>query len=258
MKVVILAGGLGTRLSEETDVRPKPMVEIGGMPILWHIMKIYSSYGFNDFIICMGYKGHVIKNFFSNYHLFKSNLKIDLKNNLIEVVESEIEPWKITLVETGDNTMTGGRILRIKDYLEGQQFMLTYGDGLIDLDIAELVNYHNATNSLCTVTAVQPTGRFGALEISSEGTVDSFMEKPKGDGSWINGGFMVCEQGVFDYIENGDLTIWEEEPLRNLAKDRNLSAFKHSGFWRPMDTLKDKNELNELWNKNNCPWKKWI
>jgi glucose-1-phosphate cytidylyltransferase len=257
MKVVLLAGGLGTRLSEETVLKPKPMVEIGGMPILWHIMKIYAAHGFNDFIVCLGYKGYVVKEYFANYFLHKSDVTIDLKNNSIEVHESEAEPWKITLVDTGDNSMTGGRIKRIKKYVNNETFMLTYGDGVGDININELVKYHSENRKLCTVTSVQPSGRFGALDLSPDNQVRSFLEKPKGDGSWINGGYMVCEPGVFDFIKDGDSTIWEQEPMQNIATAGQMNAYKHHGFWRPMDTLKDKHDLNEMWDKGNSPWKIW-
>lgn len=257
MKVVILAGGLGTRLSEETVLKPKPMVEIGGMPILWHIMKIYSSHGYNDFVICLGYKGYLVKEYFANYFLHKSDVTIDLKNNAIQVHESEAEPWKITLVDTGDNSMTGGRIKRIQKYVNNETFMLTYGDGVGDIDIKSLVKYHISHGKLATVTSVQPSGRFGALDLSSDNDVRSFLEKPKGDGSWINGGYMVCESGVFDFIKDGDETVWEQEPMQNIALAGEMSAFKHHGFWRPMDTLKDKHDLNEMWNTGNSPWKIW-
>ncbi|MCX2453379.1 glucose-1-phosphate cytidylyltransferase [Pedobacter sp. PLR] len=257
MKVVILAGGLGTRLSEETVVKPKPMVEIGGMPILWHIMKIYSAHGFNDFVVCLGYKGYVVKEYFANYFMHKSDVTIDLKNNSIEVHESEAEPWKITLVDTGDSSMTGGRIKRIQKYVNDEAFMLTYGDGVGDINIKDLVEYHKSHGKLFTVTSVQPSGRFGALDLSSKNEVKSFLEKPKGDGSWINGGYMVCEPGVFDFIKDGDSTVWEQEPMQNIALAGEMNAFKHYGFWRPMDTLKDKHDLNEMWEKGSFPWKKW-
>jgi glucose-1-phosphate cytidylyltransferase len=257
MKVVILAGGLGTRLSEETVIKPKPMVEIGGMPILWHIMKIYSSYGYNDFVVCLGYKGYVVKEYFANYFLHKSDVTIDLKNNAIEVHESEAEPWKITLVDTGNDSMTGGRIKRIQKYTNNEPFMLTYGDGVGDIDISELVKYHESHGKLCTVTSVQPSGRFGALDLSASSQVNSFLEKPKGDGSWINGGYMVCQPGVFEFIEKGDSTVWEQEPMQNIAIQGEMKAFKHHGFWRPMDTLKDKHDLNDMWNANSSPWKIW-
>ncbi len=256
MKVVILAGGLGTRLSEETDVKPKPMVEIGGMPIIWHIMKIYSYYGFNDFIICLGYKGHIIKEFFNNYFLHKTDITIDLKNNSIKELETEAENWKITLVETGKDSNTGGRIKRIKNHIGNESFHLTYGDGVSDVNIIDLLNFHNNNNSVCTLTAVQPPARFGALEIDSENKINSFHEKPTGDGVWINGGFMVCEPKVFDYIKN-DLTIWEQDSLPKLANEKSLFSYKHHGFWRPMDTLQDKYKLNELWKNNKAKWKLW-
>lgn len=257
MKVVLLAGGLGTRLSEETVLKPKPMVEIGGMPILWHIMKTYASHGYNDFIVCLGYKGYVVKEYFANYFLHKSDVTIDLKNNSIEVHESEAEPWKITLVDTGDNSMTGGRIKRIQKYVNNETFMLTYGDGVGNIDISALVDFHKDHGKMCTVTSVQPSGRFGALDIGSDSAVHSFLEKPKGDGSWINGGYMVCEPGVFDFIKNGDATIWEKEPMEDIAISGEMKAYKHHGFWRPMDTLKDKNDLNEMWEQDQAQWKTW-
>lgn len=255
MKVVILAGGFGTRLSEETDIKPKPMVEIGGKPILWHIMKIYFSYGFNDFIICLGYKGYIIKEFFANYFLHTSDVTIDLKDNKIEVHSVKAEPWKVTLVDTGLNTMTGGRIKRIKPFVENQTFMLTYGDGVGNIDIKKLLEFHKSHGKYATLTAVQPSGRFGALHLEGD-KVKEFEEKPKGDGAWVNGGFFVLEPQIFDYIE-GDETIWEKEPLENLAKDGQLMAYKHTGFWKPMDTLRDKRELELLWQSGNPPWKIW-
>lgn len=255
MKVVILAGGFGTRLSEETDIKPKPMVEIGGKPILWHIMKIYSSYGFNDFIICLGYKGYIIKEFFANYFLHTSDVTIDLKDNKIEVHSVKAEPWKVTLVDTGLNTMTGGRIKRIKPFVENQTFMLTYGDGVGNIDIKKLLEFHKSHGKYATLTAVQPSGRFGALHLEGD-KVKEFEEKPKGDGAWVNGGFFVLEPQIFDYIE-GDETIWEKEPLENLAKDGQLMAYRHTGFWKPMDTLRDKRELELLWQSGNPPWKIW-
>jgi glucose-1-phosphate cytidylyltransferase len=257
MKVVILAGGLGTRLSEETVVKPKPMVEIGGMPILWHIMKIYSKHGFNDFVICLGYKGYVVKEYFANYYLHKSDITLDLGNNSIQVHDSQAEPWRITLVDTGDNSMTGGRIKRIEPYVNNERFMLTYGDGLGDINISELHAYHQNRGKLCTVTSVQPSGRFGALDLGEDFVVRSFLEKPKGDGSWINGGYMVCEPDVFNYITDGDNTIWEQKPMEGIASDGQMIAYKHHGFWRPMDTLKDKNDLNEMWQSDKAPWKIW-
>lgn len=256
MKVILLAGGLGTRLSEETVSRPKPMVEIGGMPILWHIMKIYSSHGFNDFIICLGYKGYVVKEYFANYFLHKSDVTIDLTNNSIQVHDSQAEPWKITLVDTGNESMTGGRIKRIKSHVGNESFMLTYGDGVSDVNISALVKYHKENGKYCTVTSVQPSGRFGAINLNEDNSVHSFMEKPKGDGAWINGGFFVCEPNVFDYIE-GDSTIWERDPMEKIAADGQMVAFKHEGFWKPMDTLRDKHELEEDWSQNKAKWKIW-
>jgi len=257
MKVVILAGGLGTRLSEETVIKPKPMVEIGGMPILWHIMKIYSSYGFNDFVVCLGYKGYVVKEYFANYFLHKSDVTIDLGDNSIKVHDSQAEPWKITLVETGTDSMTGGRIKRIQPYVNNETFMLTYGDGVANIDVAALEKFHKSHGKLCTVTSVQPSGRFGALDIGNDSSVHSFLEKPKGDGAWINGGYMVCEPGVFDFIKDGDSTIWEKSPMENIATSGEMKAYKHHGFWRPMDTLKDKHDLNEMWDQNQAEWKTW-
>jgi len=258
MKVVILAGGLGTRLSEETDIRPKPMVEIGGRPIIWHIMKIYSQYGFNDFVICLGYKGFYIKEYFANYFLHQTDITINLASNQIEYHKSASENWKITLIDTGKESMTGGRIKRIQPYIGNEPFMLTYGDGVADVDISALVGFHKNHGKLLSVTAIQPSGRFGALEMDDQtGKVNSFMEKPKGDGVWINGGFFVCQPEVFDYIRNGDTTIWEQDPLQNIAKDGQLVGYKHEGFWRPMDTLKDKQDLNEMWNTGSAKWKIW-
>ncbi|WP_343304434.1 glucose-1-phosphate cytidylyltransferase [Chitinophaga niabensis] len=255
MKVVILAGGLGTRLSEETSIKPKPMVEIGGMPILWHIMKIYSSYGYNDFIVCLGYKGYVIKEYFANYFLHQADVTIDLNDNSLKIHDSQAEPWKITLVETGKDSMTGGRVKRIQKYTDGQPFMLTYGDGVADIDIKALVDFHQKNKPSLTVTAVQPSGKFGALNIDNDKVI-SFMEKPKGDGHWVNGGFFVCEQDIFNYIKD-DSTIWEREPIENIAHEGKMAAFKHDGFWKPMDTLRDKIELEESWNNNTAQWKKW-
>ena len=257
MKVVILAGGLGTRLSEETDIKPKPMVEIGGKPILWHIMKIYSHYGFNEFIVCCGYKGYYIKEYFANYFLHQADVTIDLVENSMNVHKSKAEPWKITLVDTGINTQTGGRIKRIQDYVGNESFLLTYGDGVSDVNITELVAFHKKNGKKATLTAVQPSGRFGALEFNHDNGVSSFMEKPTGDGAWINGGFFVLEPSIFDYINDGDTTIWERKPLERLTQENQLSAFKHTGFWRPMDTLRDKMELNDYWNSDNAAWKLW-
>jgi glucose-1-phosphate cytidylyltransferase len=255
MKVVILAGGFGTRLSEETDIKPKPMVEIGGKPILWHIMKIYSHYGFNNFVICLGYKGYVIKEYFANYFLHMSDVTIDLKNNKMEIHNVKAESWKVTLVDTGLNTMTGGRIKKIQSYIGNETFMLTYGDGVGNINIKELLDFHKKHGKYATLTAVQPSGRFGALDLN-DSEIKAFKEKPKGDGAWINGGFFVLEHQIFDYIE-GDETIWEREPLENLAKDGQLMAYKHKGFWKPMDTLRDKRELEALWQSGNPPWKVW-
>jgi glucose-1-phosphate cytidylyltransferase len=256
MKVVILAGGLGTRLSEETVLKPKPMVEIGDMPILWHIMKIYSSYGFNDFVICLGYKGYVIKEYFANYFLHRSDVTINLKENKLQVHDSFAEPWNITLVDTGLNTMTGGRIKRVKQHIGDEPFFLTYGDGVSDVNIQEALEFHQKNGKLCTVTAVQPSGRFGALDLGADNQVLSFAEKPKGDGAWINGGFFVCEPSVIDYIED-DATIWEREPLERIAAAGQMNAYKHSGFWKPMDTLRDKHELESDWQKGEAKWKTW-
>jgi glucose-1-phosphate cytidylyltransferase len=256
MKVVILAGGLGTRLSEETDTKPKPMVEIGGKPILWHIMKLYSAQGFNEFIVCLGYKGYIIKEYFANYYRHQSDITIDLKNNTTEIHNSNAEPWKISLIDTGTETMTGGRIKRVKDYISNERFLLTYGDGVSDVDLNLLLQQHNKQNNILTVTAVQPSGRFGSLEINENNKVESFVEKPKGDGSWINGGFFVCEPEVLNYIEN-DSIIFEKYPMEEIAKSGRMGTHKHFGFWRPMDTLRDKIELENLWNFGNAPWKKW-
>ena len=256
MKVVILCGGLGTRLREETEFRPKPMVEIGGKPILWHIMKIYSAFGFNEFIICLGYKGYMIKEYFSSYFLHQSDVTIDIKSNKIEVHNNVCEPWKVTLVDTGLNTMTGGRIKRIKNYVKNETFMVTYGDGVGNIDLKKLLYFHKNHGKYATLTAVQPLGRFGALEINTKDEIINFQEKPKGDKAWINGGFFVLEPQIFDYI-NGDETIWEREPLEKLAKDGQLAAYRHKGFWMCMDTLRDKKELETLWNSGNPPWKIW-
>jgi glucose-1-phosphate cytidylyltransferase len=256
MKAVILAGGLGTRLSEETGSRPKPMIEIGGKPILWHIMKIYSSHGINDFIICCGYKGYVIKEYFANYFLHMSDVTFDMKNNSMVVHDKRAESWKVTLVDTGDDSMTGGRLLRVKEYLKNESsFCLTYGDGVGDINITELIKFHNDHGKQATLTSTYPPGRFGALEIS-DGVVLSFQEKPKGDGGKINGGFFVLNPSVIDSI-NSDGSIWEKEPLMGLASVGQLMAFEHEGFWQPMDTLRDKVHLEQLWASNNAPWKTW-
>lgn len=257
MKVLILAGGFGTRLSEETGIRPKSMVEIGGKPILWHIMKIYSSYGFKEFIILLGYKGYYIKEYFANYFLHQSDVTINLKNNNLEILHSSSEHWKVTLLDTGLNTMTGGRIKRAQSFIGDQSFMLTYGDGVSDINIMELIDFHKSHGKLITMTSAQPEGRFGSLKISADNQVKEFQEKTKGDGNWINGGFFVCEAKVFDYIPNDDNIVFEQEPLRNLAKDGELFALKHKGFWRPMDSLKDKDDLNKLWESKQAKWKNW-
>ena len=256
MKVVILAGGFGTRLSEETDAKPKPMVEIGGKPILWHIMKTYSSYGFNEFVVLLGYKGYVIKEFFSNYFLHQSDVTIDLANNSMEVHQNESESWKVTLLETGLNTLTGGRIKRAKDYIGDDDFLLTYGDGLSDVDISKTVEFHKSHGKNITMTAVQPAGRYGALDIKADNSISSFKEKPKGDGAWINGGFFVCKPEVLNYIA-GDSTTFEQEPLTDLAAEGQLMSFKHDGFWECMDTLRDKTNFCQLWDSDQAPWKQW-
>lgn len=253
MKCVILAGGLGTRISEETAVRPKPMIEVGGKPVLWHVMKIYSAHGINDFVVCAGYRGYVIKEYFANYFLHMSDVTFDMKDNSIEVHQRNAEPWKVTIVDTGENTMTGGRLKRVSPYVGNQTFCLTYGDGLSNVNIQETIRHHRQQQRIATVTAVQPAGRFGVLDISGD-VVHGFIEKPKGDGGWINGGFFVLEPGVFNYI-NDDSTVWEREPLQRLATERQLSAYFHSGFWQPMDTLRDKVMLEDLWTRGEAPWK---
>jgi glucose-1-phosphate cytidylyltransferase len=255
MKVVILAGGLGTRLSEETEVRPKPMVAVGGRPILWHIMKIYSSYGFNEFVVCLGYKGYVIKEFFANYFLHRSDLTIDLVSNKFEIHNNNTEPWKITLIDTGDSTMTGGRILRVREYLGDQTFMVTYGDGVADIDVPRLLDFHRDSGKFATVTAVRPPSRFGGMAIEN-GMVTDFIEKPQIGEGWINGGFFVFEPQLFDYLK-GDETLLEREPLENLARDGQLAAYRHDRFWQCMDTLRDVHFLNELWQGGSPPWKLW-
>ena len=257
MKVVILAGGMGTRLSEETDIKPKPMTEIGTKPMLWHIMKIYSHYGFNDFVLCLGYKGYMIKEYFANYFLHQADVTIDMKNNKMEVHHKKAEPWKVTLVDTGLNTMTGGRIKRVQEYVGKKPFMLTYGDGVADVDLKKLAAYHEKKGGLATMTAIQPQGRFGAVNIAADGAVSSFQEKPQGDGAWINGGFFVLEPGIFDYIKDGDPTIWERAPLENLAADGKLAAYTHTGFRKCMDTLRDKLDLENHWKSGDAPWKVW-
>lgn len=256
MKAVILAGGLGTRISEETSVRPKPMVEIGGKPILWHIMKTYSSHGINDFIICLGYKGYLIKEYFANYFLHMSDVTFDMAHNKMEVHQQNAESWRVTLVDTGESTLTGGRIKRVAAYLDdGEDLCCTYGDGVGDVNITQLVEFHRSQGTLATLTATQPPGRFGALGLNGH-QVTSFQEKPHGDGGWINGGFFVLSPKVLDYIE-GDNTIWEREPMERLAAEGQMSAYLHHGFWQPMDTLRDKAYLEELWSSGKAPWKIW-
>jgi glucose-1-phosphate cytidylyltransferase len=257
MKAVILAGGLGTRLSEETDLKPKPMVEIGGKPILWHIMKIYSAHGVNDFVICCGYKGYMIKEYFANYFLHQSDVTFCMKSNSMQVHQNNAEPWTVTLVDTGENTMTGGRLKRVRDYVKDEEsFCFTYGDGVGDVDIASLIAFHQQHGKQATLTATRPPGRYGALKFGPNDLVDHFQEKPDGDGSWINGGFFVLHPSVIERIEN-DSSSWEGEALTGLANDGQLAAFKHAGFWQPMDTLREKIMLNDLWNSGNAPWKVW-
>ncbi|WP_298723313.1 glucose-1-phosphate cytidylyltransferase [uncultured Ferrovibrio sp.] len=257
MKVVILAGGFGTRISEESAIRPKPLVEIGGQPILWHIMKIYSAHGLNDFIICCGYKGNMIKHYFRNYAFELSDLTLDLRSNDVQVHKNGVEPWKVTLIDTGQDTMTGGRIKRVKDYIGDETFCLTYGDGVGDVDISDLIDFHRKSGALATVTAVHQPGRFGALNLLPGQTqVNGFREKSNEDGIFINGGFFVLEPEVLDYID-GDDTVWEREPLERLAAEGNLVAYRHRGFWQPMDTLRDKSVLEGLWQKGEAPWKIW-
>jgi len=257
MKVVILAGGYGSRLSEETSIRPKPLVKIGEQPILWHIMKIYSFHGIHDFIICCGYKGYMIKDYFSRYFLHRSDITIDLTSNKIEINQNKVEPWRITLVDTGNETMTGGRLQRVRPYLDDETFCLTYGDGVSDVDLTEAIAFHQGQRTLATVTAVQPPGRFGVFSLSKgQNKVSAFREKPRDEGAWINGGFFVLQPGVFDYIVD-DSTVWEHEPLQQLAQDGQLSAYRHYGFWHPMDTLRDKSVLEEMWLNGKAPWQVW-
>ena len=256
MKAVILAGGLGTRISEETHLKPKPMIEIGGNPILWHIMKIYSFYGINDFVICCGYKGYVIKEYFANYFLHMSDVTIDMSCNSMQVHQKNVEPWKVTLVDTGESTMTGGRLKRVKEYIGDETFYFTYGDGVADVDLPGLLEHHKAHNRLATVTAVQPPGRYGSLKLGNNDSVTGFQEKPQGDGGWINGGFFVLEPQVIDYIES-DQTVWEQDPLISLSEHNQLTAWFHNGFWQPMDTLRDKNYLEKLWQTQQAQWKVW-
>jgi glucose-1-phosphate cytidylyltransferase len=258
MKVVILAGGYGTRLSEETDLRPKPMVEIGGRPILWHIMKTYSYWGVNEFVVLTGYKSHLIKDYFINYYTRYSDITVDMAANSVEIHQHRNEPWKVTMLYTGQDTMTGGRLLAAKEFLAGERFFLTYGDGVSDVNIPELLDVHIKSGKTVTLTSVQPTGKFGALEIESDNRISSFLEKPAGDGAWINGGFFVMEPEVFDYLKDGGETVLERAPLENLAKDGQLNAYKHIGFWKAMDTLKDKNDLTALWTQGKAPWALWL
>lgn len=256
MKAVILAGGLGTRISEETNLKPKPMVEIGGRPILWHVMKIYSTHGINDFVICAGYKGYVIKEYFANYFLHMSDVTFDMEKNRMEVHQRRSEPWRVTIVDTGETTMTGGRLKRIREYIQDETFCFTYGDGVGDVNIMDLVAFHKRQGRKATLTGVRPPGRYGALEIEGD-RVEKFQEKPEGDGSWINGGFFVLEPSVFSLIEN-DKTIWERGPLEALADAKQLNVYKHGGFWQPMDTLRDKMYLEDLWSSGQSPWKLWL
>ncbi len=254
MKAVLLAGGLGTRISEESHLKPKPMIEVGGRPLLWHIMKIYGAYGITDFVVCCGYKGFVIKEYFANYFLHMSDVTIDMQENRMEVHQRHAEPWRVTLVDTGELTQTGGRIARVRDHLDGR-FLLTYGDGVSDIDINKLLAFHEAEGVEATVTAVQPAGRFGSIQVEGA-RVKSFLEKPKGDGQWVSGGFFVCEPSILDRID-GDDTLWEREPLEALAADKQLAVYKHSGFWAAMDTLRDKNFLEDLWTSGSPPWRVW-
>ena len=257
MKAVILAGGLGTRISEETYLKPKPMIEIGGKPILWHIMKIYSSYGINDFVILLGYKGYVIKEYFASYFLRMSDVTFDMQYNQMNVHKGNAEPWRVTLVDTGENTMTGGRLKRVREHIGNESFCFTYGDGVSNIDITKLINFHQEQKTLATLTAVQPPGRFGAISLGEKQTkITNFREKPQGDGAWINGGYFILEPEVIDYIEN-DSVVWEQEPLKKLAHLEQISAYRHSGFWQPMDTLRDKKTLEYLWSNGQAPWKVW-
>jgi glucose-1-phosphate cytidylyltransferase len=257
MKAVILAGGLGTRLSEETDLKPKPMIEVGGRPILWHIMKIYSAHGINDFIICCGYRGYLIKEYFANYFLHMSDVTFDMTKNSMEVNQKRSEPWKVTLVDTGESTLTGGRLKRVAEYVKDEsEFCFTYGDGVGDIDVTKLIQFHKSQGSLATMTATRPPGRYGVIKFGENNRVERFQEKPEGDGSWINGGYFVLKPEVLNLIE-GDQTSWESDPLSRLANDGQLAAFKHEGFWQPMDTLREKNLLNDLWNIGRAPWRIW-
>jgi len=256
MKTVILAGGLGSRLSEVTNVIPKPMVEIGGKPILWHIMKIYSYYGLNDFVICCGYKQYVIKEYFANYFNHNCDMTVDLSDNSVSILDNHSENWKVTMIDTGLNTLTGGRIKRIKQYIGNEPFLLTYGDGVADIDIQQTIEAHQKSGKYLTMTTHQPRGKLGVLNISDDGTVQSFEEKPTESGTWINAGFFVCEPEIFNYLE-GDHEMFEKEPMQRIIREKQLHAFRHTGFWKPMDTLRDNIELNEMWDAGNAPWKKW-
>ncbi|RJQ40741.1 MAG: glucose-1-phosphate cytidylyltransferase [Nitrospiraceae bacterium] len=255
MKCVILAGGMGTRISEETHLKPKPMIEIGGKPVLWHIMKIYSFYGIQDFIICLGYKGYMIKEYFANYFLHQSDVTFDMRENRMHIHNNHCEPWQVTLVDTGDETMTGGRLKRVRNYVGNDTFCFTYGDGVSNVNVNDLISFHKQQGSWATLTAVQPPGRFGAIDLNHD-LITGFQEKPQGDGGWVNGGFFVLEPKVFDFID-GDNTTWERDPLEKLAKACQLSAFRHAGFWQPMDTLRDKIKLEELWESGQAPWRVW-
>jgi glucose-1-phosphate cytidylyltransferase len=256
VKAVILAGGLGTRISEETHLRPKPMIEVGGKPLLWHIMKLYSAHGVHDFVVCCGYKGYVVKEYFANYFLHTSDVTFDLKNNRVEVHQNSAEPWRVTLVDTGEQTMTGGRLRRVRDHVEDERFFFTYGDAVSDVDLHELLRFHEARRATVTLTAIQPSGRFGAVELDADGAVTTFQEKPQGDGGWVNGGFFVVEPAAIDHVA-GDDTIWEREPLEGLTAEGRVAAYRHQGFWHPMDTLRDKNRLEELWADGRAPWRTW-
>ena len=258
MKVVLLAGGLGTRISEETTIKPKPMIEIGGKPIIWHIMKIYAKYGFNEFVVCLGYKGHLIKEYFINYFLYNSDITVELEKNVVDVHFTNSESFKVTLVDTGLDTNTASRIKRIQKHVQDETFMLTYGDGVADIDINELLKFHKASNKLATLTSIQLPGRFGNIETTDNGIVTKFQEKPEGDGVWINGGFFVLEPGIFKYLDgNMDAIQWEKKPLIDIANDGQLSAYRHKGFWKCMDAMRDKIELEELWESQKAPWKIW-
>jgi glucose-1-phosphate cytidylyltransferase len=255
LKAVILAGGIGSRMGAETEVRPKPMVEIGGRPILWHIMKIYAAHGIRDFVVCLGYRGYVVKEYFANYYLHSCDVSFDLASGSLEVLRSQAEPWRVTLVDTGDATATGGRLKRVLPYVGDEEFCFTYGDGVADLDVAAVIDFHRSHDALATVTAVQPPGRYGALDVEGD-SIRGFQEKPRGDGAWINGGFFVLSPGVGDYVD-GDATVWEDEPLDRLAKDGQLRSYRHEGFWRAMDTTRDRQVLEELWNAGDAPWRTW-